>query len=48
MELSNNGINIVGDLLTNYVEIITKDDLLNKTGLNNINQLKYLQTKSCI
>ena len=46
--LYHNGINIVGDLLNNDGEIITKDDLMNKTGLDNINPLNYLQLKSCI
>ena len=42
------GINQVGDLLTDEGEIITKDELLNKTKLFTINPLNYLRLKSCI
>ena len=42
-DLYSRGINIIGDRLTNDGSVITKEDLLNKTGLNTINPL---QTKS--
>ena len=47
-KLYNNGINIVGDLLTEEGEIISKDELLNKTRLNNTNILNYLQLRSSV
>ena len=47
-KLYNNGINIVGDLLTDEGEIISNDELLNKTRLNNINILHYLQLRSSV
>ena len=47
-KLYKQGINLVGDLLTNDGEIITKQELLNKTRLININPLHYLQLRSCL
>ena len=47
-ELYRKGINLVGDLLNDNGEIITKEDLLLKTGLTTINQLNYLRLKTCI
>ena len=47
-QLYKQGINIVGDLLHNDGEIITKQELLNKTRLININPLHYLQLRSCL
>ena len=47
-ELYNNGINLIGDLLTDNGEIISKEELLHKTHLNSINPLHYLQLKSAV
>ena len=47
-ELYGNGINLIGDLLTDTGEIITKEELLNKTKLITINPLHYLRLKSAI
>lgn len=46
--LYKNGINIVGDLLTNDGNIITRKNLLIKTRLDYINPLHYLQLRSCV
>ena len=47
-DLYNRGINMIGDMLTNDGSIITKEDLLYKTGLNTINPLHYLRLRLSI
>ena len=47
-ELYNNGINLIGDLLTDNGEIITKEELLSKTNLHTINPLHYLRLQTVI
>ena len=47
-ELNNNGINLIGDLLTDTGDIITNEELLIKTKLISINPLHYLSLKSAI
>ena len=47
-ELYNNGINLIGDLLTDTGHIITQNELLNKTKLTTVNPLHYLRLKSVI
>ena len=39
---------MIGDMLTNDGSIITKEDLLYKTGLNTINPLYYLRLRLSI
>ena len=47
-DLYNRGIKMIGDMLTNDGSIITKEDLLYKTGLNTINPLYYLRLRLSI
>ena len=47
-DLYNKGINLIGDLLTNTGDIITTEELLNKTKLTTINPLHYIRLKSLI